>query len=86
MTTKIDLMICAAALALAGCVSTPAPPVLSASHPANPQAASSPLPPPQPGLLAITNMVIVKPVTGPTPEHHHGHNQHDAKPKSEEKK
>ena len=74
------------AVALAGCVSTPMPPDSSASHPANPQAAASPVPPLQPGLLAITNMVMVKPVTEPAPEHQHGHEKHETKPKTEEKK
>ena len=74
------------ALAVAGCVSTPLPPDSSASHPANPQAASSPVPPLQPGLLAITNMVMVKPVTNAPPEHQHGHGQHETKPKTEETK
>lgn len=72
-------------VALAGCVSTPSPDS-STSHPANPQAASSPMPPLQPGLLAITNMVMVKPMTNAPPEHQHGHEKHEAKPKTEEKK
>ncbi len=76
---------CSAAF-FAGCVSTPLSPDWSASHPANPHAAQSPVPPLQPGLLAITNMVMVKPVTEPAPEHQHGHGHHDAKPKTEEKK
>ena len=70
-------------VALAGCVSTPSPDS-STSHPANPQAASSPMPPLQPGLLAITNMVMVKTMTNAPPEHQHG--QHETKPKTEEKK
>ena len=77
--------VCSAAI-FAGCVSTPPSPDLSASHPANPYAAQSPVPPLQPGLLAITNMVMVKPVTEPAPEHQHGQGQHEAKPKTEEKK
>ncbi len=76
---------CSAAV-FAGCVSTPLSPDWSASHPANPHAAQSPVPPLQPGLLAITNMVMVKPVTEPAPEHQHGQGQHEAKPKTEEKK
>lgn len=75
-----------AAAALAGCVSTPTTPDSSTSHPANPQAASSPVPPFQPGLLAVTNLVMVKPVTEPAPEHQHGHEKHDTKPMTEEKK
>jgi PBP1b-binding outer membrane lipoprotein LpoB len=74
------------AVALTGCVSTPAPPDASTSHPANPQATASPVPPPQPGLLAITNIVMVKPITEPAPEHQHGHEQHETKPKAGEKK
>ena len=74
------------AIALAGCVSTPLPPDSSVSHPANPQADSSPVTPLQPGLLAITNMVMVKPVTNAPPEHPYGHDQHEVKPKPEEKK
>ncbi len=74
------------AVALVGCVSTAPPPDSSASHPANSQATASPVPPLEPGLLAITNMVMVKPVTNAPPEHQHGHGQHETKPKSEEKK
>jgi len=68
------------AAVFAGCVSTPLSPDLSAAHPANPHAAQSPVPPLQPGLLAITNRVMVKPVTEPAPEHHHV-----KKPKEEKK-
>lgn len=74
------------AVALAGCVSTSPPPDSSASHPANPHAATSPVTPLQPGLLAITNMVMVKSVTNAPPEHRHGHERHETKPKTEEKK
>ena len=84
--THLKLLTPLLALTLAGCVSTPMPPDSSASHPANPQAASSPVPPLQPGLLAITNMVMVKPVTNAPPEHQHGHGQHETKPKTEETK
>jgi hypothetical protein len=73
-------------LVLTGCVGTLTPPDSAVTHPANPQAASSPVPPPQPGLLAITNVVMVKPVTEPAAEHHHGHEEHDTKSKTEEKK
>ena len=73
-------------VALAGCVSTPSPPDSSASHPANPQATASPVTPLQPGLLAITNMVMVKPVTNVPTEHQHGHEKHETKPNTEEKK
>lgn len=82
---SMKLLTAMAAVALAGCVSAPMPPDSSPTHPANPQAASSPVPPAQPGLLAITNMVMVKPVSEPALEHHHGHEQHDTKPKTEEK-
>ena len=73
-------------LALIGCVSTPASPDSSTTHPANAHADTSPVPPLQPGLLSITNMVMVKPVTTPAPEHQHGHEGHEGKPKPEEKK
>ena len=72
--------------ALAGCASTPMPPDSSASHPANAQAAQGIVPPAAPMLMALTNMVMVKPVTEPAPEHQHGHEAHDTKPKTEEKK
>ena len=72
-------------LIAAGCASTSAPPDASTSHPANAQGAASPLPPFPPSLLAVTNLVMVKPVTGPAPEHQHGHGAHDTKPKTEEK-
>ena len=39
-----------------------------------------------PMLMNVTNMVEVKPVTEPAPEHQHGHEQHETKPKAEEKK
>ena len=75
-----------AALVLTGCVSGTSSLRLSESHPGNPQAMPSPVPPLRPGLLAITNMVMVKPVTDPAAEHQHGHGQHETKPKTEEKK
>jgi hypothetical protein len=73
-------------LAIAGCAITPASPDGASNHPANAHAASSPLPAFQTGLLAITNMVMVKPVTEPAPQHQHGHEKHETKPKTEEKK
>ena len=73
------------ASAVVGCVSTPTSLDSSAAHPANPQAADSPVAPLQPGLLAITNMVMVKPVTNAPPEHQHGHGAHGTNPKTEEK-
>ena len=85
MKTKQKLFLSFVALALAGCASTPQAPDASESHPANPHAAQSDYPLPQPGLLTITNMVEVKPAesaTGPEP----GHEGHDTKPKVEEKK
>src|SRR5262245_64682441 len=81
--TKMNLTVFIAALAqaiLAGCVSAPAPLQTSASHPANPRAAQSPLPPPEPILMSITNMVMVTPATKPTPEAEHSHGKHETKP------
>ena len=69
------------ALGVAGCASTPTPPDSSDSHPANAHAAQSTVPPPVPMLMNVTNLVMVKPVTEPAPEH-----QHETKPKTEEKK
>lgn len=73
-------------LAFAGCASTPTSPDAAPTHPANANAASSTVPPLQPSLLTITNVVMVKPVTNAPPEHQHGHEKHEAKPKTEEKK
>jgi hypothetical protein len=73
-------------LALGGCASTPASPDAASIHPANTHAASSPVAAFQTGLLAITNMVMVKPVTNAPPEHQHGHEKHETKPKTEERK
>lgn len=73
-------------MALAGCASTPASPDTAANHPANAHAASSSVPPLQTGLLAITNMVIVKPVTEPVPDHQHDHEKHETKPDTKEMK
>lgn len=83
---KVKLFVPFVALALAGCVSTPFMPAASSSHPANQQAAQSDYPPPQAGLLSITNMVEVKPVTEPVPEDQQENERHDTKPKAEEKK
>ena len=82
---KLKLLTPLLALTVAGCASVP-PPDSSASHPANPQAAQGTLPPPVPMLMNVTNMVMVKPVTEPAPEHQHGHEAHEAKSKMEEKK
>jgi PBP1b-binding outer membrane lipoprotein LpoB len=76
----------ALALALAGCASTSAPPDAAATHPANPNATASPVPPLQPGLLALTNIVMVNPGTESAPEHQHDHEKQEAKPRPEEKK
>jgi len=73
-------------VALAGCASTVVAPDTAASHPANARSAASPVPPLQPDLLSITNMVMVKPVSKPAPEHQHGHEKHEAKPNPGEKK
>ena len=80
--TELKLLLPLLALTVAGCASVP-PSDLSASHPANPQAAQGIVPPPVSMLMNVTNMVMVKPVTEPAPEHQHGH---EAKPKTEEKK
>jgi PBP1b-binding outer membrane lipoprotein LpoB len=80
-----NLLVCLLALALVGCATTPPAPDTSVSHPANAHAASG-VPPPVPTLMNITNLVMVKPVTEPAPEHQHGHPQHETKPKVEEKK
>ena len=82
MKTNQKLFLSFVALALAGCASTSPAPDASESHPANPQAAQSDYPLPQPGLLSITNMVEVKPATESAP----GHEGHDTKPTAEETK
>ena len=83
--TKLKLLIPLLALAIAGCASEPLPDS-SASHPANAQAAQGTFPPLMPMLMNATNLVMVKPVTEPAPEHQHGHEAHEPKPKTEEKK
>lgn len=83
--TKLRFILPLIALALAGCASV-SPPDSSDSHPANARAAQGHVPPLVPMLMSLTNMVMVKPVTEPAPEHQHGHEQHEAKPKAEEKK
>ena len=85
MNLKIKLLAPLLALGVAGCA-TPIPPDSSDSHPANAQAAQGTVPPPVPMLMNVTNMVMVKPVTDAAPEHQHGHEQHETKPKTEEKK
>jgi len=74
------------ALGLVGCASAPTPPDSSTSHPGNAQADQGAVPPPPAMLMSLTNMVMIKPVTEPAPEHQHGHGAHEAKPKMEEKK
>ena len=83
---RMKLLMPLFALALAGCASTPPPQDSSASHPANAEAAQGTVPPPVPMLMNITNMVMVKPVTEPAPEHQQSHGQHGAKPKAKEPK
>lgn len=70
---KSTLLLLVLALLLVGCANTPPAPDSATSHPANPQAAQSPVPPLEPTLLAITNMVMAQLLTEPAPEHHHGH-------------
>lgn len=83
--TNPKLLTLLLALAVAGCAITPPSPDSSASHPANPQAAQGTVLPPVPLLMSITNAMIVKPVTRPGPEHQHGHEKHEKKPRQEEK-
>jgi hypothetical protein len=86
MKHKLKLLAPLLALGLAGCAGTPMPPDSSDSHPANAHAAQGTMPPPGPTLMSVTNMVMVKPVTAPAPEHQHSHEQHGTKPGTEEKK
>jgi hypothetical protein len=67
------------ALAFAGCVGTPTPPDSSPSHPANVRAAQGIVPRFAPMLMNFTNLVTLKPVTEPAPEHQHGHDATKAK-------
>ena len=84
--TKFKILAPLLVLTVAGCASTPMPPDSSDSHPANAHAAQGTVAPPVPVLMNVTNIVMVKPVTEPAPEHQHGHEQHQTKPKTEEKK
>lgn len=86
MNHKIQLLTSLLALGVAGCASNPTPSDSSDSHPANAHAEQGTVLPPVPMLMNVTNMVMVKPVTEPAPEHQHGHEKHEAKPKTEEKK
>ncbi len=85
MNLKLKLLVPLLALGVAGCA-TPIPPDSSDAHPANAQAAQGTVPPPVPMLMTLTKILMVKPVTEPAPEHQHGHEAHEAKPKTEEKK
>ena len=76
----------ASPLILAGCAGTPVAPDAAATHPANPAATASPLPPLQLSLLAITNLVTMKPGIEAAPEHPRAHEKHESKPKTWEKK
>jgi len=73
-------------LALAGCVGPMAVPDGAATHPANPAAESSPLPPWEPGLLAVTNLVQGTAASGTTPALPHEHESKPARPGTEERK
>ena len=85
-TTKLRLLTPLLALAFAGCAGTPPPPDSAAWHPANAQAAQGIVPSPVPMLMNLTNLVMVKPVTEPAPEHQHGHDAQGTKAKTEEAK
>ena len=80
MKRKTKLLAPLLALGVAGCTSTPLPPDSSDAHPANAHAAPGALPPLVPMLMNATNLVMVKPVIAPAPEHPHGHGQHEMKP------
>ena len=66
------------AIGMAGCTSTMTDVKLSASHPANPEAAQAAVPPLEPFLMSGTNLVLTKPVPAPPSGHEHGHD-HGAK-------
>ncbi len=76
----------ALSLVLSGCAGMPAQPGGAVNHPASAGATDSPQPPWEPRLLAITNIVPVKPGTGPAREHQHGHGSQETKPRTEENK
>ena len=86
--TMIKPILLAALLPLgfAGCTSIPPSPDSSASHPANAQGAPGSIALPVPMLMNITNMVEVEAVAEPAAEPQPGHEQHEAKPKTQEKK
>ena len=58
-------------LLLAGCVGAPFVPDASATHPANPHAAASPIPPFETGLLSLTNLAVPTAPSGGEPGHQH---------------
>lgn len=62
------------ALTLTGCVST-APPTLSESHPANPRAPQSPVPPPTPMLVAGAQGLVLPVSTNQMEMMEHGQHQ-----------
>ena len=82
---KSFVPILATAFLATGCANVP-PPDVAVSHPANAHAAQSPFSPPVPTLVNVTNLVVQKPITAPASEHPRGHESHEAKPKTEEKK
>ncbi|MBN9688631.1 MAG: hypothetical protein J0M24_00200 [Verrucomicrobia bacterium] len=63
-------------LLLAGCVGAPVVPDAGPTHPANPRAAASPIPPFETGLLSSTNLAAPTAPSGPEP----GHQQHPVRP------
>ncbi len=67
-------------LVLCGCVAPPVAPESSSTHPGNPNSAISAVPPFEPGLLTLTNVVMIKAATNPVPEHQHGTTQDETKP------
>jgi len=60
-----------ASLLLAGCVGAPVVPDSSPTHPANPHAAKSPIPPFETGLLSLTNLAAPTAPSGEEPGHQH---------------
>ncbi len=70
MERQFTMALAVVAFGLAGCVSTPTPPDLSQSHPANPQAAQGIYPMASPFLMTETNLAAVKPLPDAA-EHRH---------------
>lgn len=58
-------------LLLAGCVSAPVVPDAGPTHPANPHATASPVPPFETGLLSSTNLTVPTAPPGGEPGHLH---------------